>query len=91
MPDIEIYTTALCPYCHAAKRLLGEMGAAFREIDVTFDPARRAEMRERSGGRSTVPQVFVNGKHVGGCDDLYALQERGELEALLKSGAGAVQ
>ncbi|MGD9868826.1 MAG: glutaredoxin 3 [Hyphomicrobiales bacterium] len=85
MTQITIYTTALCPYCHAAKRLLGEKGVHFQEIDVTFDPARRAEMREKSGGRTSVPQIFIDDRHIGGCDDLYAMQERGELDSLLQS------
>ena len=72
MTDIEIYTTPLCGYCHAAKRLLSAKGAAFAEIDVSRDPALRAAMVGRSGGRRTVPQIFIGGRHVGGCAGLYA-------------------
>ena len=83
MPEITIYTKLLCPYCHAAKRLLLQKGAEIREVDVTFDRARREEMRERAGGRQTVPQIFIGDTHVGGCDALYALEDDGELDALL--------
>ncbi|EPX84359.1 Glutaredoxin, GrxC family [Rubellimicrobium thermophilum DSM 16684] len=83
MALIEIYTSPTCGYCHAAKRLLQRKGAAFTEIDVTRDPARRAEMVERAGGRRTVPQIFIDGRHVGGCDDLHALDARGGLDPLL--------
>ncbi|HMO06792.1 MAG TPA: glutaredoxin 3 [Paracoccaceae bacterium] len=83
MTDIEIYTTPLCGYCHAAKRLLSAKGAAFAEIDVSRDPALRAAMVGRSGGRRTVPQIFIGGRHVGGCDDLYALERDGRLGPLL--------
>lgn len=80
---IEIYTTPFCPYCSRAKRLLTEKGAAFTEIDVSTDPAKRAAMTERAGGGYTVPQIFINGTHVGGSDDLYALERAGKLDALL--------
>lgn len=83
MALIEIYTSPTCGYCHAAKRLLQRKGATFTEIDVTRDPARRAEMVERAGGRRTVPQIFIDGRHVGGCDDLHALDARGGLDPLL--------
>jgi glutaredoxin 3 len=83
MKPVEIYTTPLCGYCHAAKRLLGEKGAAFTEVDVSRDPALRAEMVRRSNGGRTVPQIFIGGTHVGGCDDLYALEDQGRLDALL--------
>jgi glutaredoxin 3 len=83
MKPVEIYTTPLCGYCHAAKRLLGEKGAAFTEVDVSRDPALRAEMVKRSNGGRTVPQIFIGGTHVGGCDDLYALEDQGRLDALL--------
>ena len=81
---VTIYTTALCPYCHAAKQLLRKKGAAFEEIDVSFDPAGRRAMTERAGGRQTVPQVFIGDTHVGGCDDLYALDRAGKLDPLLE-------
>lgn len=83
MKRVEIYTTPICGYCHAAKRLLGEKGVAFEEIDVMRHPERRAEMTDRSGGGRTVPQIFVDGAPIGGCDDLYALERRGALDALL--------
>jgi glutaredoxin 3 len=83
MQPVEIYTTPLCGYCHAAKRLLTQKGVAFTEIDVSRDPAQRAAMVERSGGRRTVPQIFIGGRHVGGCDDLHALDRAGGLDPLL--------
>lgn len=86
--DVTIYTTALCPYCHAAKQLLGKKGVTFREIDVSFDPAERRRMTERAAGRYTVPQIFIGETHVGGCDDLYALEQAGKLDGLLE-GASA--
>lgn len=84
---IEIYSTPFCGYCGAAKRLLGTKGAEFTEIDVMFDPARRQEMQERSGGRRTVPQIFIDGRHIGGFDDLNALDKAGELDKLLAAPA----
>lgn len=86
MADVTIYTTQTCPYCVRAKALLTKKGAAFREIDVSMDDALRQEMTERAGGRRTVPQIFINGRHVGGSDDLAALDQAGKLDALL-SGA----
>jgi glutaredoxin 3 len=84
MPDarVIVYSTPFCGYCSAAKRLLKEKGAEFTEIDVMFDSARRGEMMERSG-RRTVPQIFIDGRHIGGYDDLSALEENGELDRLL--------
>ncbi len=87
MPPVEIYTTPFCGYCHAAKRLLREKGAAFTEIDLAREPGRRPEMMARAGGRHTVPQIFIGDTHVGGCDDLHALDRAGRLDALL-AGAG---
>ncbi len=84
MPEIVIYTTAFCPYCHAAKDLLARKGADYSEIDVTGDPEGRRRMTERAGGRRTVPQIFIGDRHVGGCDELYALDRRGELDRLLQ-------
>ena len=84
MPDIEIYTSPFCGYCTRAKALLIRKGADFKEIDVAMDGARRAEMVRRSGGRQTVPQVFIDGKHLGGCDDLYALDAAGGLDPMLR-------
>jgi glutaredoxin 3 len=83
MKPVEIYTTPLCGYCHAAKRLLTQKGVAFTEIDVSRDPAQRAVMTERANGGRTVPQIFIGGQHVGGCDDLYALDRAGRLDPLL--------
>lgn len=86
MAHIVVYTTASCPYCIAAKRLLNDKGAAFEEIKVDGDRAGRARMSERAGGRSTVPQIFIDGRHIGGCDDLYQLEREGGLDPLLAAG-----
>jgi glutaredoxin 3 len=83
MKPVEIYTTPLCGYCLAAKRLLTQKGAAFTEIDISRDPSLRAAMTRRSNGGRTVPQIFVGETHVGGCDDLYALEQDGKLDPLL--------
>jgi glutaredoxin 3 len=83
MAEVEIYTTMWCGFCSRAKRLLAEHGVAFREIDVSAEPERRPEMMARAGGRSTVPQIFINGSHVGGCDELHALDAAGKLTPLL--------
>ncbi|MBV1704404.1 MAG: glutaredoxin 3 [Hyphomicrobiales bacterium] len=83
MPDIEIYTKATCGYCAMAKELLRQKGAPFREIPVDGAPDLQARMAERAGGCSTVPQIFVDERHVGGCDDLYALDRAGGLDPLL--------
>ena len=83
MADVEIYTTRTCPYCSRAKHLLQTKGVPFREIDVTLDPRRRDAMTARAKGRYTVPQIFVDGRHIGGCDDLYSLDRTGELDHLL--------
>ncbi|NNM71246.1 glutaredoxin 3 [Enterovirga aerilata] len=83
MSPITIYTKGWCPYCAAAKDLLRQKGADFEEIDIGRESARRGEMIQRAGGRSTVPQIFIGERHVGGCDDLYALDRRGELDRLL--------
>lgn len=80
--DIVVYTTPICPYCVQAKQLLARKGAAFREVDVSRDPALRAEVMQRSG-RRTVPQIWIGEYHVGGFDDLYALERAGRLDALL--------
>ena len=82
MPKVTIYTTQICPYCAMAKRLLSRKGVAFDEIDVGNKPALRAEMEEKSG-RYTVPQIWIGKTHVGGCDDLVALDSRGGLTPLL--------
>lgn len=83
MPEIEIYTSPLCGFCHAAKRLLREKDLPFTEIDVLAEPARKVEMIERADGRRTVPQIFVDGRGIGGCDELYALARAGELDRLV--------
>ncbi|WP_413869006.1 glutaredoxin 3 [Albidovulum sp.] len=82
MPRVEIYTTPWCPYCVAAKRLLERKGAPYEETDVSRDPALRSAMTQRAG-RYTVPQIFIGGRHVGGCDDLHALDRAGKLDPLL--------
>lgn len=82
MAKIDIYTKATCPYCHRAKALLAEKGAAFNELPIDGNAAKREEMIERSG-RTTVPQIFIDGQHIGGCDDLFALDARGGLDPLL--------
>lgn len=83
MPHVEIYTSPLCGFCHAAKRLLKQKGVSFSEIDVFRDPDRKPEMIQRANGGRTVPQIFIDGTHVGGCDDLYALERSGKLDPLL--------
>jgi glutaredoxin 3 len=85
MAKVEIYTTQFCPYCHRAKRLLQERGADYTEIDVMMDGARRKEMTQRAGGRHTVPQIFINGTHVGGSDELCALDRAGKLAPMLEA------
>ena len=82
MPNIKIYTTPICPYCARAKALLNGKGATFDEVDVYMDAAARKEMMQRSG-RRTVPQIFIGERHIGGCDDLVALDDAGELDPLL--------
>ena len=83
MQPVEIYTSPLCGFCHAAKRLLNEKGVAFSEVDVLANPDRKPEMIARASGGRTVPQIFVGEIHVGGCDDLFALERAGKLDALL--------
>jgi len=90
MVSIEVYTTPYCSYCHAAKELLRSKGADFVEINVAGNRELRARMVERAGGRMTVPQIFIGATHVGGCDDLYALEDAGGLDPLL-NGNAAVQ
>jgi glutaredoxin 3 len=85
MPEITVYTKDYCPYCHAAKELLRKKGAAFTEVDIQKHPDRRAEMIEKAGGKTTVPQIFIGGRHVGGCDDIHALDSAGQLDPLLKA------
>ncbi|MCC7320056.1 MAG: glutaredoxin 3 [Rubellimicrobium sp.] len=83
MPAVEIYTRSWCGYCHAAKRLLTSKGVTFTEYDVEKAPDRLREMLERANGRRTVPQVFIGGRHVGGSDDLHALDRAGKLDPML--------
>ena len=80
---VTLYTTSWCPYCAAAKSLLREKGVAFTEIDVEKTPGSRAAMVQRAGGRTSVPQIFIGDTHVGGCDDLHALDRAGKLDPLL--------
>ena len=84
MQSVELYTSPLCGFCHAAKRLLSSKGVEFTEIDVLAEPARKSEMMDRAAGRHTVPQIFVGETHVGGCDELYALERAGKLDPLLQ-------
>ncbi len=86
MAKIEIYTSPFCGYCSRAKRLLEKKSAAFTELDVAVDEAKRNEMVQRAGGRRTVPQIFIDGRHIGGCDELYALDAAGQLDPLLAAG-----
>ncbi|NKB45270.1 MAG: glutaredoxin 3 [Alphaproteobacteria bacterium] len=83
MADIEIYSSPICGFCYRAKSLLTQKGAPFTEIDVLMDSGRKTEMMNRAGGRHTVPQIFINDMHVGGCDELYALDRAGDLDRLL--------
>jgi glutaredoxin 3 len=83
MPPIVIYTTATCPFCMSAKRLLTKKHAQFEEIRVDVEPQRRQEMIARANGSYTVPQIFIGEKHIGGCDDLQELEFEGKLDALL--------
>lgn len=83
MANVEIYTTKVCPYCVKAKKLLNAKDVDFTEHDVTGDDAAREALLKKSGGMRTVPQIFIDGKHIGGCDNLYELEEKGELDTLL--------
>ncbi|MFD1703840.1 glutaredoxin 3 [Methylopila henanensis] len=83
MPPVTVYARVGCPYCDMAKDLLARKNIPFEEIDIGRQPARRPEMIQRAGGRSTVPQIFIGDRHVGGCDDLYALEQAGGLDPLL--------
>ncbi len=87
MPAIDMYTTKVCPYCVRAKRLLDKKGVSYREIDVSADADLRDSMVVRTGGRQTVPQIFIGDTHVGGCDELYALDSAGKLDPLLEERA----
>lgn len=89
MRRVEVYSTFLCGYCYRAKKLLESKGVAYEDIDVMLQPGRRAEMVARSGGRTSVPQIFVDDVHVGDCGDLYALEATGRLDAILQEDANA--
>jgi glutaredoxin 3 len=84
MPEVEVYTQPWCPFCARAIHLLNAKGVAFREIDAPNGSPERQDAIRRSGGRTTVPQIFVDGRHIGGCDDLLALDRAGRLDALLR-------
>jgi glutaredoxin 3 len=86
MAQVEIYSSPFCGFCYRAKRLLEDKGVAFQEIDIMSNPERRPEMIKRAGGRSTVPQIFIDGRHIGGCDDIYDLESEGKLDPLLAAG-----
>ncbi|MEO5362901.1 MAG: glutaredoxin 3 [Magnetococcus sp. DMHC-8] len=83
MAEVILYSTTVCPFCIRAKALLTKKQVTFQEINLTDHPERRDEMTARSGGRRTVPQIFINGQHVGGCDDLHQLEAEGKLDRLL--------
>ena len=83
MARVEMYTKMFCPYCSRAKQLLADKGVAFEEYDITLGGSKRSEMLDRASGRHTVPQIFIGDRHVGGCDDLLALEQAGELDPLL--------
>lgn len=83
MKPVEIYTSPLCGFCHAAKRLLTSKGVEFSEVDVLANPDRKPEMIQRANGGRTVPQIFIGETHVGGCDDLFALENADKLDAML--------
>lgn len=87
MAKIEIYTSPWCGYCAMAKKLLGNKGVEFVEFDVTSEPGKRAEMAQRANGGRTVPQIFIDDRHVGGCNELYALEADGKLDSMLGSAA----
>lgn len=83
MAHIEVYSSPLCGFCYRAKQLLADKGVAFTEINVLMDGTRKKEMVKRAGGRTSVPQIFINDLHIGGCDDLFALERKGELDSML--------
>lgn len=89
MPPVIVYSSPFCPYCYMAKKLLTQKGVGFEEIDVVAEPSRRDEMRQRANGRNTVPQIFIGATHVGGNDDLQALERAGRLDPLLAESAPA--
>jgi glutaredoxin 3 len=83
MPRVEIYSTLFCPYCARAKSLLERKGVKYINFDIIEDVSKREEMLKRAGGRTSVPQIFIDGEHIGGCDDLYALDRAGKLDPKL--------
>jgi glutaredoxin 3 len=85
MAKVEMYTTMFCPYCSRARALLQRKGVVFVDFDITEEPGRRDEMLRRAGGRTSVPQIFINGEHIGGSDELAALDRAGLLDAKLRS------
>lgn len=85
MTQVTIYTKPYCPYCIRALTLLEKKGVAFTEIEAAFDPEKRAEMLQKSGGRATFPQIFVGERHIGGCDEMMALEYAGQLDPLLQA------
>ena len=86
MPEIEIYTQPWCPFCERALHILSTKGAVFQEIDAPHGSSAREDAKRRSGGRTTMPQIFIGGQHIGGCDDLVALDRSGKLDPLLQAG-----
>ena len=84
MKPVTIYSTLMCPYCSAAKKLLSRKGVKYDEVDVTFAPGKRSDMMKRAGGRRSVPQIFIGDDHVGGCDELHALDQAGKLDPMLQ-------
>jgi glutaredoxin 3 len=86
MATVEIFTAALCPFCSAAKKLLKSKGIDFSEVDVTFNPKKRKELA-RAAGKTSVPQIWIDGQHVGGCDELYALDAEGRLDPMLQKAS----
>ena len=85
MPSVTIYTKPFCPYCARALALLRDKGVEFTEIEAAFDPEKKKEMVQRAGGRMTFPQIFIGERHIGGCDDMYDLEDSGELDRLLEA------
>ncbi|WP_299379818.1 glutaredoxin 3 [uncultured Kiloniella sp.] len=85
MAEVVVYSSMLCPYCIRAKKLLKSKGVAFNEIDVMMEPRRKPEMVEKAGGRTSVPQIFINGEHIGGCDELMTLESHGKLDSKLEN------
>lgn len=88
-PKVEIYTWRSCPFCIRAKQLLKSKGVDFIEYSIDGDEAARSQMQKRANGRRSVPQIFINDQHIGGCDDLYELDDRGTLDSMLASAQGA--